>query len=235
MLKPINEQYSNIEQLHEQYANGNPFPHIVIDDFLQKDIACTVATELKNVDLSDWDVDAHSEQVNKWWMNDLNKLPTYTAKALRWFNSKDCLQLLEKLTGINGLIADPMYLGGGVHITTSGGRLGIHSDFNIHPTYKIHRRLNALLFLNENWESDWHGQLQLWSTDMKYCVQKVEPSFNRLVVFNVNDTSFHGVPDTITCPNDKRRISLALYYYTLDRPENEKSDFHWALWQKPNL
>ena len=228
-------QHFNMHELHEQYINNDPFPHVVIDNFLQTSIAESMLSELEEQDISDWEYDPHSEQINKWSMPNLRRLPTFTSKTLEWFNTADCIQLFENLTGISGLIADPQYLGGGVHVTSRGGKLGIHSDFNIHPQYKTHRRLNALLFLNKDWNPDWNGQLQLWSSDMKQCVHSIEPEFNRLVIFNVNDTSFHGVPEMLCCPKEKRRISLALYYYTLDRPEHEKSDFHWALWQKPNL
>lgn len=236
MTTLFNEHHSNdMHELHAKYVNNDPFPHIVIDNFLQASVAKSVLTELENQDISNWEHDPHSEQINKWSMPNLSRLPTFTSKTLQWFNTAECIQFFEKLTGITGLIADPQYLGGGVHVTVRGGKLGVHSDFNIHPQYKIHRRLNALLFLNEDWNPTWNGQLQLWSSDMKRCVHSIEPVFNRLVIFNVNDKSFHGVPETLCCPEGKRRISLALYYYTLDRPENEKSDFHWALWQKPNL
>lgn len=229
----INE-FLDPEKMNADYSEGNPFPHIVIDNFLKEEIANSIAQELEGQDVSNWGFDPHVDQVNKWFTSDLSKLQKSTGSALEWFNSHQALSFFEKLTGITSLIADPTYLGGGVHITTTGGRLGIHSDFNIHPNFGLHRRLNALLFLNREWDSAWNGQLQLWTPDMKRCEKSIEPIFNRLVIFNVNDTSFHGVPEFITCPRDKRRISLALYYYTLDRPEHEKGPFHWALWQKPN-
>lgn len=229
----INE-FLDPEKMSKDYAVGNPFPHLVIDNFLKEEVALSIADELENQNVSDWGFDPHVDQVNKWFTSDLSRLQKSTRSALEWFNSHESLSFFEKLTGINSLIADPTYLGGGVHITTTGGRLGIHSDFNIHPNFGLHRRLNALLFLNRDWDPAWNGQLQLWTPDMKRCEKSIEPTFNRLVIFNVNDTSFHGVPEFITCPRDKKRISLALYYYTLDRPEHEKGPFHWALWQKPN-
>ena len=90
-----------------------------------------------------------------------------------------------------------------------------------------------MLFLNREWDSAWNGQLQLWDKDLTRCVRSVDPIFNRLVVFNVTDDSFHGVPDIINCPHDRRRLSLALYYYTDDRPDHEKGPFHWASWKTP--
>lgn len=223
------------KEISKAYKDALPFPHAVIDNFLEEDLAKLVFSELESLDVSNWYFDPHSYQVNKWFMPDLNRLPATTASVLAEFNSKNTLEFLENLTGLNNLIPDPSYLGGGVHVSSSGGKLGIHADFNLHPSSKLHRRLNALLFLNPEWMPEWNGQLQLWDSEMKNCVQKIEPIFNRLVVFNVTDTAYHGVPDTIICPSNIRRLSLALYYYTSDRPESEKAPFHWASWQTPVL
>jgi Rps23 Pro-64 3,4-dihydroxylase Tpa1-like proline 4-hydroxylase len=139
---------------------------------------------------------------------------------------------MSALTGIDDLQPDPSYLGGGVHVSLRGGSLGVHSDFNLHPYSGMHRRVNALLFLNRNWDRSWHGQLELWSRELERPAVVVDPEFNRLVVFSITDDAFHGVPKPIECPPDRKRFSLALYYYTSDRPEQEKAPFHWAAWQR---
>ena len=221
--------------LAETYQNGNPFPHIVIDNFLEDWLANKVADSLEQQNVQDWGHDPHVDQVNKWFMSDLKKLTPPVANTLYQFNEPETLNFFEKLTSINSLMPDPSYLGGGVHISGPGGRLGIHADFNLHPKNNQHRRLNALLFLNRNWDPSWKGQLQLWNSELTECVKSVEPIFNRLVVFSVTDQAFHGVPETIVCPANRRRISLALYYYTLDRPEHEKGPFHWASWKNPKI
>ena len=63
--------------------------------------------------------------------------------------------------------------------------------------------------------------LKLWEKDMSKCVVKVLPLFNRMAMFNTTDSSWHGHPDPLTCPPDRSRKSLALYYYTNGRPANE--------------
>jgi Rps23 Pro-64 3,4-dihydroxylase Tpa1-like proline 4-hydroxylase len=95
----------------------------------------------------------------------------------------------------------------------------------------MHRRVNALLFLNRGWDPQWKGQLELWAQNLSAPVVSIEPEFNRLVVFNITDDAYHGVPDRIVCPPDRRRLSLALYYYTADQPDEEKAPFHWADWK----
>jgi len=221
------------DALAADYAAADPFPHIVIDNFLDESVAAAVADELEETDMRSWSNDDHPDQVNKYWMPDLNRLQASTAGALRYFNSPAALGFFSRLTGIGPLIADDSYLGGGVHASGPGGRLSVHADFNIHPETGTYRRLNALLFLNRDWNPQWNGQLELYDESLTSPVQAVDPLFNRLVVFTVTDRAFHGVPKAITCPPDRRRLSLALYYYTEDRPAEEKGPFHWATWQQP--
>jgi len=227
----IKNENIKAEDYKEEYISEYPFDHIVIDNFLEKDLANSIADYLEIVELSNWNTNPSAEQVNKWWMSDLKKIHPAVAVALSWFNNKEALSFFEELTGIGGLIPDSEYYGGGVHVTTTGGSLDIHADFNYHPISGAHRRLNALLFLNRNWDSSWGGQLELWDKEIKEPIQIIEPIFNRLVLFNVSDNHFHGFPDPIKCPEDRRRLSLALYYYTKDRPEKEKNPFHWVLWK----
>jgi len=61
---------------------------------------------------------------------------------------------------------------------------------------------------------------------MRRCVQRFLPVFNRTVVFSTTDFSFHGHPDPLTCPKGWSRKSIAMYYYTNGRPEEEESPVH---------
>jgi Rps23 Pro-64 3,4-dihydroxylase Tpa1-like proline 4-hydroxylase len=220
------------KQLHEEYASAEPFPHIVLDEFLKPRFADQIASELEATDIDSWHRDDHPDQVNKRWMDQPDLLPSTAGMALRYLNTPDACEFFSVLTGIPGLEPDFDYLGGGVHVTLSGGRLGVHSDFNLHPKTKMHRRVNALIFLNRDWDPAWQGQLQLWSRDLDRPVVTVNPDFNRLAVFTIRDDAFHGVPTALACPPERKRFSLALYYYTADRPDEEKAPFHWASWQQ---
>ena len=122
---------------------------------------------------------------------------------------------LEKITGIRSLIADHDLGSGGVHRSSRGGFLNIHADFTVHPYKKNwHRRVNLLVYLNEKWEDNWGGKLELWDKKMNNCVKKISPIFNRCVIFNTDYDSFHGHPEPMTCPDNIYRKSIALYYYT---------------------
>lgn len=222
----------NPDAIKETYKSNMPFPNIIIDNFLEEEFANECLKELEKEALETWNTDHHEDQVNKFWMDKPHILPKRTRGILYELNALSCLGFLSKLTGIENLIADHSYLGGGVHASTRGGRLGIHADFNIHPQMNLHRRLNLLLFLNKNWLPEWNGNLELWHHDMSRKEKSIEPIFNRAVIFNITDTAFHGVPDMILCPPNRKRFSIATYYYTKDRPDEEKSPFHWAAWQR---
>ncbi|TYO60757.1 2OG-Fe(II) oxygenase, partial [Bradyrhizobium hipponense] len=145
------------------------------------------------------------------------------------------LGFLERLTGIEGLIPDPYLLGGGLHMIPRGGRLAIHADFNIHKKLRLDRRLNLLLYLNYDWKEEWGGALELWDKDVKTKERAYLPIANRMVVFSTTDTAYHGHPDPLRSPKGKYRRSIALYYYTNGRPEDERSADHSTIFRmRPN-
>jgi len=135
-------------------------------------------------------------------------------EALRAANSSRFTTYLEKLTGLEPIHADPDLNGGGLHSSKRGGYLNVHTDFNFHPKTGLHRRLNLIVYLNQEWSEDWGGALELWNSDVTECEAKCYPSFNRAVLFETSEISFHGHPIPMKCPEDVTRKSVALYYYS---------------------
>ena len=212
--------------LRARFRAATPFPHVVIDGLLPEDILDTVVEESPGPDANvDW-LHADRPDTIKWSIpNDWALGPT-TRQVLNQFNCATFLNFLEEVTGITGLIPDPYYFGGGLHQHERGGFLKIHADFNWHKRLRLDRRLNVLLYLNRDWQEEWGGSLELWDPAMTEKVESIAPSFNRMVIFATTDTSYHGHPEVMTCPPGTRRRSLALYYYTNGRPEEEKSPEH---------
>ncbi len=115
-------------------------------------------------------------------------------------------------------MADDSLEGGGLHQSARGGFLNIHADFTVHPHKKNwKRRVNVLVYLNKNWKEEYNGHLELWRSDMKNCEVKILPIFNRCVIFNTDENSFHGFPDALNCPENITRKSIALYYFTEEK------------------
>ena len=140
------------------------------------------------------------------------------------------LNFLENLTGITGLVSDPHLRGGGLHEIRRGGTLGVHADFNLHPRLKLYRRLNLLIYLNKDWNEAWGGALELW--DGQRCVRAISPLFNRAVLFDTSNFSYHGHPHALDCPPDRSRKSVALYYYSLECPSETDRTEHGTVFLK---
>ena len=205
------------EELSGQYCFAEPFPHIVLDNFLPEALIRTAADNFPARPL------ASDTEFQIGYAGQLKRqiLPEECAEPARrlfhFFNSAPFLQFLEGLSSIQGLVADPYFHGGGYHETRRGGFLGVHADFRINEQLHLHRRMNVIIYLNEDWDESYGGQLELWNRDMSAKYASVLPVFNRAVIFNTDADSFHGHPDPLTCPEGKSRRSIALYYYTASK------------------
>jgi hypothetical protein len=197
--------------LADQYRNATPFPHIVMDDFLEPDVLREVLADFPSS--GDKEFFDREQERFKFQYQPHESSSGLVRNLFAELNSQAFLGFLEEMTGFDGLMSDPYFEGGGLHETKRGGHLGVHADFNIHDRMKVERKLNLLVYLNEDWDDDYGGQLELWDKQMKECVVRVKPVFGRAVIFNTALDSFHGHPDPLNCPPDRSRRSIATYYY----------------------
>jgi len=224
------------KHLHTQYANGVPYPHIVIDHFINDELFLeSVVNDIKNYTAWGYDCKSGENQVLKFfspWCNDnIKDLPESVLSVLNYFNSPVFLRFLEELTGIPNLIADPTFAGGGIHKILRGGKLSIHADYSLHPDFQeLHRRLNLLIYLNKDWQAEWGGSLQLYDFETKKMVHDILPLFNRAVIFSTTTDALHGHPHPLNCPEDEARSSFALYYFTKEKPEKGAGTNLSATW-----
>jgi Rps23 Pro-64 3,4-dihydroxylase Tpa1-like proline 4-hydroxylase len=219
------------DRLRAQYAAASPFPNVVIDDFLPAEVLEKVLTEFPEPRDADWQQFDDRREV-KLALCDTELMGPATRHLLAEFNSQVFVDFLERLTSIEGLVPDPHYGGGGLHQICAGGFLKVHADFNRHRRLRLDRRLNGLLYLNKEWQDEWGGHLQLWNRDMTQCVRRIQPVFNRFLLFSTTDDANHGHPDPLCCPPDRARRSMALYYYTNGRPEDEAVADHSTLFKQ---
>lgn len=204
----------DVEAKAAQYAAADPFPHIVLDGVLREEVFAAAAAEFPGMRDPFWKGYLHVNETKYANTQPDTWGPTLTAVA-RELVSPDFVAFLARLTGITGLIPDWTMDGGGLHQTLRGGHLNIHADFSTHHTHENWaRRINILLYLNEEWRDEWGGRLELWDRDMTEVRGGVTPKGNRMLVFTTSHDSFHGHPDPLTCPDDVARRSMALYYFT---------------------
>jgi Rps23 Pro-64 3,4-dihydroxylase Tpa1-like proline 4-hydroxylase len=216
-------------QLRDRYTSAEPFPHIALDGLFDDAVLDGVLREFPGPDQMRWRTFDSPMEKKLGYYHETSTISDTVRAFLNDMNSFEMLLWLEALTGIEGLIPDPYFGGGGLHQIEPGGFLKIHADFNVHPKLKLDRRLNMLVYLNRDWRDEYGGHLELWDRDKSTCREKILPLFNRTVIFSTTDTSFHGHPHPLTSPPGTSRKSVSLYYYTAGRPESERSAPHDTL------
>ncbi|HME74270.1 MAG TPA: 2OG-Fe(II) oxygenase [Mycobacterium sp.] len=209
--------------LREQARAAKPFKYILIDDFLDTDFAHDA--------LRSWPSYEDAVKMGKGYpsINERKKFELSNSaqypQPLRELNealaSPPFLETVSSIFEIPNLLADPELVGGGLHQTGPCGHLDVHVDFNYIAARKLHRRLNILIYFNEGWAPEWGGQLELWNQDVSERIGLFDPIFNRCVIFETSEISYHGVTK-VTCPKDVVRRSFAGYYYTTEAPA------HWT-------
>jgi Rps23 Pro-64 3,4-dihydroxylase Tpa1-like proline 4-hydroxylase len=214
----------------EEYRNNKPFPSIYFDNLLPQEVAEAALKGFPTPKQLAWN-EFDNPNEKKLEFRVVEKLPSAVRDVLYFLNSRPMLQFLEVLTGIQGLIPDPYYLGGGLHQIKRGGKLEIHADFNRHTKLKLDRRINVLIYLNPSWKEEYGGHFELWNRDMTNAEQKILPVFNRCAIFSTTSFSYHGHPLPLACPAGETRKSIATYYYSNGRPEEEVSEAHSTLFQ----
>ncbi len=228
---PTPELASRLRGGAAAFQGALPFPHLVMDGFLEPELARAAAAAFPPREAEIWRR-FRLENSEKLACTNPQVMPDAPRAILAALNGPKMLAALEALTGIEGLVADANLLGGGMHMITRGGFLEVHADFNVHqdnPSWD--RRLNLLLYLNEGWDEAWGGHLELWERDMSACAHRITPLFNRMVVFETSSDSFHGHPDPIRCPPGVTRRSLAVYYYTERPVPASAKDMHSTLYR----
>lgn len=217
---PLGRLEAEVADLAARYQRACPFPHVVIEDFLARDWAEGLARVFPKPDGEAWTAYRHFNE-NKFGNTKRHLFPPQIGAVVDELNSPPFIAWLSRLTGIQGLFADPSLEGGGMHQTPRGGFLNVHADFTMHhhkPTWR--RRCNLIVYLNPDWDEAWGGAIQLWDDGMRRAEVCVTPAMNRAVIFNTTESTYHGYPDPITCPEDTTRKSLALYYYTEEASGN---------------
>jgi Rps23 Pro-64 3,4-dihydroxylase Tpa1-like proline 4-hydroxylase len=227
---PLERMRDVAASAHLDYRRAKPYPHIVFDNFFDQDMLDQVLEEFPKPGAIRWQQFDSAQEIKLASAAEASFGPA-TRLLMYHLNSMTFLEFLSRVTGIDNLIADPSFEGGGLHQIVPGGKLGVHADFNKHRAFGLDRRLNMLVYLNKNWREEYGGHLQLWDREMRVCEAKVLPVFNRVMIFGTTDYTYHGHPDPLQCPDGMTRKSLALYYFSNGRPAEETSGEHSTLFR----
>lgn len=244
MHTPVDSSILNpavIERIAEHrraFLAAQPFPHVVIEDFLAADVAAALLAEFPAFERGN-SVGDDGEHGGKSTVDRVRGLGPGYRRLDEAIKHADFLRVIGAITGIDHLLYDPWYLGGGTHENRDGMSLDAHVDFNYHPSERWHRRLNLIVYLNPLWEPRWGGNLELFRDPLadSVPVRSIAPMFNRCVIFETSERSWHAF-NRITLPPAHASItrrSVALYFYTKDRPVEETAPRHTTLYVNRQL
>jgi Rps23 Pro-64 3,4-dihydroxylase Tpa1-like proline 4-hydroxylase len=227
ILRPLDR-----DRLRHEFRTSQPFPLLSIDEFLEPEFAREIAGSYPSFEEAER-VGHEFKFVNeqrKVQITDRTKFPSPVARLTEALASPAFLEDLSYITGIPNLLADPKLQGGGMHLTGPGGRLDVHVDFNFLESDSWYRRLNILIYLNEEWNAEWGGELELWDKNVQRRHHVFQPKLNRMVLFETSEISYHGVRP-LTCPPDVVRCSYAAYFYTKEQPPGYSGRSHSTLFR----
>jgi Rps23 Pro-64 3,4-dihydroxylase Tpa1-like proline 4-hydroxylase len=213
-------KFVNMEKLHDRLKCAPyPFPHVVIDGFLQSDTLPRILSEVNKLQ----DADAQSKCIDPASPYEFNKYAfnsnygSYLKKLFVELNSPDFTKQLGVITGVDNIICKDISLHGtGIHRIKSKGFLQLHTDFNTYHSqnHMLDRRITMFIYLNPDWKAEYKGELCLCDKNTNMCAKKIHPILNRCVIFNNMTTSIHGHPEPLNVPNDGASQYIAVYYYT---------------------
>jgi len=206
------------QTLNERFREAAPFPHVVIDDFFEPDFARRLLEQFPKRE------DAREANNRKIQRGDLASLGEAYTAADAFFGSRSFLDWVGAVTGIPDLQYDPANFGGGTHENFHGRDLRPHVDFNVHPVTQLHRRVNLIIYLNDDWMPEWGGAIALYADPrIGDSPARYDPIFNRCIIFETSERSWHGF-DRIDLPSPEQqrtRKSISIYLYTAERPDDE--------------
>lgn len=221
----------------ERYRDARPFPHAVFERFLGGDVAGALAYRFPGPEHAAWlrrDYRQQSARLGQLQRTNFEGVDGALRHLLAELSGMAFLDFLHDLTGVEGLIPDPHFVGAGLSLTLPGGHLALHADFNRDRVRHLERKVTVLYYLCCDWQAEWGGALELWDAGCTQCEASYLPMLDRLVVMAHGDTYWHGHPSPLACPEDRFRASIAAYYYVA-APSPEEDDAHGAIWaeQKP--
>jgi len=206
---------TDLATLRNTYKNAKPFPHVVIDNLFADDMLERVLAEAPLMKQKQW-LKVEQEGLEKIIrMRSGVELGPASSEFTALLHSAAFLYLLSEITGVWQLLPDPYLQGGGHALMKRDGYFKVHSDRNIAYETGLTRRMAMIVFLNKDWRSEYHGELELWNHAGTQCEVRIPPLFNKTVIFEVASPNFHGVPEPLACPPDRTRYSFLTYFHTV--------------------
>ncbi len=207
------ENQSNL--FGKQFREARPFPHLVIDNFLDTSVAAKAHEFFPRIEDMDTLNDYRQRKAQDPAIDKFH--PVFREIIFEHLHSERLLNWLTRVTGIKNLKADAQLYASGLAQGADGSFLNVHLDNSSHPVNPWFRRLNLIVYLNANWNEEKGGQLEFWGKDMKTSTA-ILPILNRMMLFATDKRSWHGYRPVNTPDGDTRK-SINIYYFTEESPD----------------
>jgi hypothetical protein len=234
-LLDFDSLYQDCEAQQSGYRTAEPFPHIVLEQLLPAPAARSAVAVLpppgddawrRSPDSSDLPIQQGVQLLDE----PLDGRPVFQELVYE-LNSGTFIRYLEKLSGIDGLLADPKLVDGGIQLLQPGGSVAIHAEATSHPRIDLRRRIKLQLFLGGNPPPSEGGELELWSAERRQCARRLRPVPGRCLLMSTSARAYHGRPRPLPAAPPAGLVMLVLYYYSVgpvDEPCKPAKLADWA-------
>ena len=209
LIDHLYENFSDTAKLNLDYVKNPPYPHLVLDNFIDEETVCRLKSECDSLQWTRKFTRNGSKMLER---QDLSECDA-AMQVYQQFSSKEFLTWLGTVTGHDDLIPDPYMIGAGYMRCARGDSLKLHTDFNYNDKLGLYRMLSLNIYLNNGWMEEWNGDLQFWDFERKKCVSRYFPLGGRAIIWRYHKYGFHGHPNPLQCPEDVYRDGLRIFYY----------------------
>ena len=228
LINHITTSFPNTYELQKQYRSHPDYSLLTLENFIPQDLVTLMAKELDDIPLEDC---KHFTRAGScmYEFNNVDRTPVQDA-VVHALHSGTFIKWLQEVTDTVDLIPDPHLIGAGYMKSFTGDSLKVHSDFNWNEQLRLHRMLSVVIYLNDEWQDDWGGQLQFYDTKRQKVHTKVPVGPGNCVIWNYNNFAFHGYPDPMTCPESVSRKGIRFFYYVSNAKHDDKHPPHRSLY-----
>ena len=228
LVNHILDQFPDTYELQKQYRSHPDYSLLTLDNFIPKELVTLMAKELDEIPLEDC---KHFTRAGScmYEFNNVDRTPVQDA-VVHALHSGTFIKWLQEVTDTVDLIPDPHLVGAGYMKSFTGDSLKVHSDFNWNDQLRLHRMLSVVIYLNDEWQDEWGGQLQFYNIKRDKVHTEVPVGSGNCVIWNYNNFAFHGYPEPMSCPEGISRKGIRLFYYVSNAKYDDKHPPHRSLY-----
>lgn len=228
IIQHLNNKFSHTKELNIEFVSTPPYPMVVLDDFLPRDVALSLGEECAS--LKDNDCKKFDRNGSKMFEHNQMQLTPTAFDFVNQMHSSLGMRWLSEITGITDLIPDPYLTGAGYNKIYKNDCLKVHTDFNWNDHLKLHRILSLIVYLTPDWKEEYGGNLNFYDFKKQNLIQSIPPLFNRAIIWRYHKKGFHGSPYPITCPDGISRRAFRLFYYISNASHDAEDLPHRSLY-----